>query len=1133
MILRTPSKYLPGSSFFLNYMMDRYLLLFLLSVTINACNKKSTSRFTILPSSETGIDFRNQIDDRTDSSLISEFSFMGGGVGIGDFNNDGLKDIYFTGNQQSSKLYINKGDNKFDDITQQAGVSTDVWATGVNVLDINGDGYDDILVSVWGKDLSHKSHVLLFINQHNLTFQEESAAYGMVDSMITTQIVALDYDHDGDLDLYFCNYRIQGPNANDILPPDTSGLSPASDRLYRNDASTAGHPVFHNVSLSAGIKEGGYGLGVSVCDINNDGWPDIYVANDFLYNDELWLNKKDGTFTNVIGQSTRHQSYSSMGVDVADMNNDGLLEVATVDMMPQTNERKKLAFSFMSQERYDMERSMGYQPEFSRNMLQYNNGLQKYGHDSIPIFSEIGQLSGIAETDWSWSVLFADFDNDGWKDLHVTNGIGRDFINADFAEFIQNSHLNITDKYKRRQATNDFLRSLKHVPLTSYLYRNNKDLTFQDISAGSGIDQAAMSNGAVYVDLDNDGDLDLVVNNINQEAFVIRNNTIDGTPDQNSHFLEINLKGDNNNSSGLGATVQMYAAGMMQKLEENPVRGYLSSVDRTLHFGLGATSKVDSIILRWPDGQIQKLGEASADTILTIAKDGRMIPANKASVADKLFTDITSSWKENYRHIEEPFNDFAYQSLLPQKYSQLGPHIAVGDVNTDQLEDFFIGGAFHYSGSVFRQDRHGVFASTALVNEKKMQEDGSCVLFDIDNDNDLDLIITGGDVPYEQGDPLKPRLYINDGKGHFTIAKGIIPDQVNGISSCVKAADFDGDGDQDLFIGGRISPAYPIPPRSFILQNDHGVYRDVTDSVCPEMKKIGMVTDALWIDYDDDKKMDLIVCGEWMSVRFFRNIKNRLVDETSKTGLQNNEGMWRCLVAADLDGDGDLDLVAGNMGLNNKFDISPQYPMWLFSSDIDDNGKIDPLLFYYINTEQGPRRLFPAVSKNELTNQVPSLKKKFLSNKAYSAANLLSIYNDTAGLKPLVCRETASCYFENIGNGKFKKHLLPLQAQFAPVNTILCDDFNNDSIMDILIAGNEYQVDALTGRYDASYGLFLRGLKALRYEGESPVKSGFLLEGDVRDMKILHNAKKDKMILVGVNNDSMRIFRCNRNRQNP
>ncbi len=1111
-----------------------FALFFSVLAVFTSCKGKNVDTLFIqLSPRESGIDFRNEIHDNDSSnSFINEFGYMGGGVGIGDFNNDGLKDIFFSANQVTSRLYVNKGKNKFEDITAKAGVGTDVWATGVSVVDINNDGYDDIYLCVYGKTLVERSKNLLFINQRDLTFKEAAEEYGLADTSHSSQAAFFDYDKDGDLDMYLSNYLFTGINANYIKPRDTTGRSEANDKLYRNDGyiSGVGHPVFSDVSLQAGIKEDGFGLGVVVSDLNNDSWPDVYVANDFITNDNLWLNNKNGTFTNSIKTALRHQSYSSMGADAGDINNDGLPDVITLDMLPETNERKKTSFFFMNYERFEAEREMGYEPEYMRNMLHLNNGAVSNGDTSLPFFSEIGQLAGLAATDWSWSVLMADFNNDGWKDVHITNGIGRDFINADFVEFSNNMFASAKTKQEQQQAIKNKLASLEHVNLNNYLYFNKQDYTFEDVSEKAGINELSMSNGAAYADLDNDGDLDLVVNNINTPAFIFINKTIEKDKNK-AHYIAVNLKGDSLNIHGLGAKVKVYNNGHIQSQEQNPVRGYFSSVDMQLIFGLGEHLKVDSLEVVWPDDKRQVLKNPLIDRTVNLSwKEATLEETITVPNNFPLFSDITATSGALFKHHENSINDFATQRLLHKKYSQLGPFIATGDINSDGTIDFFVGNGFNFSGKIFTQNKNDLFVGHDLIDSIKMEEDVACTLFDADNDGDLDLLVTCGDNKYEENSIYyKPRLYFNDGKGGFSLKQNAIPNNVRTIAGSVSTADFDKDGDDDIFIGGRVSNSYPLPANSYVLQNNSGNFSDVTATVSPLLQKPGMVTASVWTDFDNDKQVDLVIAGEWMPIRFFKNNKGRLSEVTDAVGLTQTNGMWRSLAVTDIDHDGDSDIIAGNLGSNCIYHVTDNEPMRLFAKDMDGNGSIDPIFFYYIKDNDGNKRLFPGISRNQFADQVPAVKKQFLYTKDYTTASFDDIYKgkQKEGLLQLSCDETRSCYFENIGNGKFKKHFLPMEAQFAPINAILCDDFDNDGNVDLLLAGNEYHSDVVTGRYDASYGCFLKGSSSKRFQFVPNVRSGLRLDGEVKDMAIVRTSKGEKRIIVAVNNDSLRVLKIN------
>ena len=1117
-----------------------FLLLFLV-VNLFSCTtspKKEGLYFSILPASETGINFKNTIVENDSTNMfVNEYTYMGGGVGIGDFNNDGLEDIFFAGNQVSSRLYINKGNFHFEDITKKAGVSTDEWCTGVSVIDINNDGWPDIYVCVSGKVPGSKRRNLLFINQHNLTFKEEASEYGLADTSYSTQAVFLDYDKDGRMDMYLLNHTLNDnmPNAlrNNII--DSNSI--AGDKLFHNEGIPPGmdHPVFKDVSKQAGIIEDGDGLGVVVSDFNGDGYPDIYVANDYIRNDLLWLNNKNGTFTNCIGSAMKHQSYSSMGTDAADINNDDLPDLISLDMQPETNERKKSMYSFLTDQRHQAEMDKGYQPEYIHNMLQLNNGVREINNREEPFFSEIGEMAGIAETDWSWSVLIADLDNDGWKDVHITNVLGRDPTNLDFLESRHNTVVQSgipENDPGQRKVLMDQLADRGRMALRPSFSIPKGGLNFEDVSQKAGIDQTSISNGAVYVDLDNDGKLDIVTNNINSNAFIMRNETVNQADSgKANNYLTIKLKGDSLNRDGIGTVVYAYCDSLQQMVEEYPVRGYLSTVDSRLHFGFGKRIP-DSLKIVWPDRKTQVIKNPGVNKLLEVNYknvDENYQPPKAAN--DSLFSDVTEKVKADFQHKETPFFDYNFQPLIMQKYSQEGPFISVGDMNGDGLEDFFIGGAFKQSGKIFLQQKDGTFKSKDLVTGKKYEEDMQSVLFDANGDGYPDLLIAGGSSEFDITSSFyRPRLYLNDGKGNFKLDDTAFSPLIRTPAKCIAVADIDGDGDEDIFIGGRVALGnYPIPPRSYILRNDHGKFTDVTSSVCPALENIGLINAAVWVDIDNDKKPDLIIAADWMPIRIFKNNGKTLTEITDQTGLQNYPGLWRSLNITDIDHDGNLDIVAGNLGLNNPYHITAQQPAELIAKDFDHNGVMDNILCYYMKDNDGNYKLSPAVSREDLARQMPSIKQRFVTNSSYSKATMDEIFTKDMMENALVlkCSEARSGYFKNDGKGHFSFHPFPMIAQIAPVNSIVCTDVNGDGHTDIILAGNEYQANVNPGRYDASYGLLLTGNGKGDFTPVSPVSSGLIIDGDVKDMKLI-SIKKRKILLAAINDSKMKAFSVGR-----
>jgi enediyne biosynthesis protein E4 len=1132
-----------------------YLLFVLLPFISNGCKNENAIldkfHFTQKNAGETNITFSNTITESDSINVFTnEYMFNGSGVGVGDFNNDGLQDVFFCGSMVSSKLYINKGGFKFEDVTDKAGLQTNQWCTGVTVVDINNDGFMDIYASVSHSGNSAKRKNLLFINdgyspspegegRGEVHFREQGEAYGLADTGYATQAAFLDYDNDGDIDMYLLNHRLYSHTANNLQPKDTSGNSPAADKLYRNDGISSGqlHPVFHDVSKEAGIKEDGYGLGIVITDANNDNWPDIYVANDYIGNDLLWLNNKNGTFSNVISTSLKHQSYNSMGVDAADINNDALPDLAVLDMLPENNERKKMMFSATNQEKYDMQQRLGYQPSFVRNILQLNNGNRNIKNKSEPFYSEIGQLAGIFETDWSWSVLMADFDNDGWKDIHITNGLGKDMTNNDYAAF-RNGQANTNYTFGKNDAENTTdkttTQSLRKnideygsIKMNNYFFHNNGNLTFSNVTKQTGLAVPSISNGAAYADLDNDGDLDLIVNNINEAAFIWRNEIRKTIKDSTQNFLTVELKGPPNNLSGLGSQITLFSKNDKQFAEQSPVRGFSSSVDLRLHFGVGKTNTIDSLKIKWPDDKVQVIKNIKTNQLVTVKyEDAKSPVVQNEQAITSLFNDITEQSAFGFKHAETQNFDFGYHQPLPQRYSQLGPCIATGDINGDGLEDFFAGGAANQSGKIFIQKPDGNFSASNLIEGNKPEEDLGAVLFDADGDKDLDLLITGGSFEFTVPKYNQPRLYFNDGTGNFKLEETALP-LITDITNAFTVADYDADGDMDIFIGGRLLPQkYPQSPRSYILQNINGKFTDVTKNVCAALQFPGMITGAVFTDFNNDKKPDLIICGEWTIVRFFKNDNNKLVEVTGETGLVNLTGLWRSLQQADIDKDGDMDYIAGNMGLNNRFHIGADRPMKLYTKDVDKNGFTELIPAYYMKNSGDKYELFPAVNRNELAEQLPAVKKKYLLHADYAKVLMAQLKNDFGadGWTELKCETSASVWIENLGNRKFKAHELPVEAQFAPVNCIIAKDVDEDGNIDLIIAGNEYQASVSIGRYDASYGLVLKGNGKGNFKPVNSITSGLIIDGDVKDMKIISIKNKGKVLLAAPNDEKLKAF---------
>ncbi|GAB3533611.1 VCBS repeat-containing protein [Pontibacter brevis] len=1090
----------------------KYIFFFFLGTTflLSSCdNKKGDQLFHLLSPEDTGITFSNTLPENDTLNAIEyDYLYNGAGVAIGDINNDGLQDIFFGGNMVSSRLYLNKGNLKFEDVTEKAGVATDRWATGVSMADVNSDGHTDIYVCVAGPNKTADKPNMLFINNGDGTFTESARAYGIADTGYSTQAAFFDYDKDGDLDMYLLTNALENFPRNNARFKKVDGQGLSTDRLYRNN----GDNTFTDVSREAGILIEGYGLGVGIADINNDGWPDIYAANDFITNDILYISNGDGTFTNRSEEYLKHQSWNAMGTDIADFNNDGLLDIMTVDMLPPDNQREKTMIAAANYDRYRRNLSMGYQPQYVRNSLQLNNG--------NGTFSEVGQLAGIHRTDWSWAPLFADYDNDGHRDLLITNGYRKDVTNLDFIIY-KRQEGQFGDDAHQAKTMAKLIKELPGVKVHNYVYQNTGNLSFADKSEEWGLDAPSYTNGTAFADLDNDGDLDLIMNNIDEAAFIYRNdaNTL---PDR--HYLRVKLEGDTKNKAGMGVKLTLKYGGQQQYHDHSVYRGYKSTVENVVHFGLGKVAQVDALEVTWPDGRQQTIKNVKADQVLTLKHANATAPATPPATTTiaTLFQGLDSSATGiSYQHRENDFVDFKLQPLLMQKYSQGGPGIAVGDVNGDGLEDFYAGGSSDASGKLYLQTAAGKFTQAPFTDGVKHGDDMGALFFDADSDGDLDLYVVSGGSEFKEGAAeYQDRLYMNNGKGAFTLTPSALP-ATKSSGSCVVAADYDQDGDLDLFVGGRVVPQrYPLPATSYILQNNGGRFTDVTEKVCPELKQFGLVSTALWTDADQDGQIDLMVAGEWMPVTLLKNKGGKFV-AAKDTGLQDAIGWWNSLAAGDFDNDGDTDYIGGNFGLNSDYKASPEEPVTIMAKDFDNNGSIDPILGRYLMGKN-----YPAHPRDAMTDQMVSFRRKFQSFEAYASIGYEEIFTKEELTDAIVAKSThlKSSYIENLGNGKFKVSPLPVQAQVAPVFGITVNDYNGDGNLDLLLTGNNYGTEIQAGWYDASIGLYLQGNGKGSFAPVPVTKSGFFVDTDAKGIAELVMPDGKTLVLSASNQGPVKSF---------
>lgn len=1092
-------------------------ILLLLFVALISCTPPADKMFTLMPSSVTGVNFRNPLRETEQFNVLNYgYLYNGGGVAIGDINNDGLSDIYFTGNMVGSRLYLNQGNFNFKEIAEQSGVfAAGYWNTGTTMADVNADGLIDIYVCRSAAKNPQKRKNLLFINNGDLTFTEMGKQYGVDDSGYTTQAVFFDYDRDGDLDLYVLNHSTQ----------EYAGLGKISrhhkkqknksysDKLMRND-----NGKFVDVSDQAGLISNilGFGLGVAISDLNNDGWLDMYISNDYNEQDYLYLNNGDGTFSEHLEDYIGHTSLYSMGSDIADINNDGLTDIMTLDMLPEGNYRIKMTSGPDNFEKLSHLDKNGFYHQTMRNMLQLNRGGD--------YFSEIGQFSGVSNTDWSWASLFTDLDNDGYKDLFITNGYRKDYTNMDFMNYVVQEKIN-ERKTKEKIKLTELIEKMPSTKEENYTYKNNGDLTFTKMNKKWGLDQKTLSNGAAYADLDNDGDMDLIVNNIDEKAFIYRNNAEKFTQ---NNFVKITLQGVGKNKLGIGAKVKVTAGGTIQTQELLNTRGYQSSVDFNLIFGIGKSSIVDQVEVIWPNQKRQIITKVQPNQTITLfQKDAIEAVIREKRTKKKLFQEVTEL---DFEHKENNYNDFKREIMLPHMLSTLGPKLAVGDVDGDGLEDFFIGGAKGSTGGIYLQNRSGGFIKSTKIDlsQDAISEDMGALFFDADGDKDLDLYVVSGGNEFSKTDPaLNDRLYINRGKGSFVKSKDHLPQFISS-GLVVKAQDFDNDGDQDLFVGGRVLPnEYPYSPSSYLLENNgKGIFKNVTDEKAEGLKKIGMVSDALWTDVDNDGLYDLMLVGEWMPITLFLNQSGGFKNITQQAGFNDSEGWWNSITQGDFDQDGDMDYVAGNFGLNSQLTTSVEEPVSIYVKDYDKNGSVDPILSCY---DEGKN--YPVFSKDDIQQQLTILKNRFVRYNEYAGLTIDQVFtaDELEGSKVLYAKNFETSYVENIGNGKFIISALPKEVQLSPIYGLHTGDFNNDGYLDIVMGGNFTASRVKFGHYDAIKGICLLGDGKGQFSYMDASDSGLMVSGEVRDIQKILSAKGEEFIILSRNNNTPKIYKSNQN----
>ena len=1114
----------------------------LLLLALVSCKKKTL--FEQIPSSHSGVTFNNLIIENDSINPLDKLNiYNGGGVGVGDFNGDGLQDIYFVGNAVPNRLYINKGNMKFEDVTTEAGVGGEGgWGRGVAVVDINNDGLPDIYVCNTLLGDPKKRRNLLYINQgpdkngvpH---FKEMAKEYGLDINVHSTMASFFDYDNDGDLDMYLTvNEADQNDNVSLFKPIVKDGSAHSTGRLYRNDWDPVlKHPVFHDVSKQAGILIEGFGHSASTVDINRDGWKDIYVTNDFLPNNILYINNHDGTFTDRSKEYFKHTSLSAMGQEVEDINNDGLADIVELDMNPPDNYRKKMFLSpnnyqaFQNMDRFD------YQYQYSRNTLQLNQGPRLGQNDSIgaPAFSEVSFLAGISQTDWSWGPLLTDFDNDGYRDLIITNGYPRDVTDHDFMNFRAQSYFIASKK--------QVLDQIPMVKIPNFAFKNKGNLQFDDVTDNWGFNAPTFSNGAVYADLDNDGAMDVIINNIDDEAMIYRNTSRDRDPG-NSHYLHIKFRGGANNRDGVGAWADIYYDnGKHQVYENTPFRGYLSTIQNIAHFGLGKITTIDSVVIRWQNFKKQILTNVKADQTLNVdIKDASSPYDFKQPEIDKkaLFAEVTRMLGVSYKNEDIDFVDFNIQKLLPHKLSEYSPGLAVGDVDGNGLDDIIVGGTSKRPSQVFLQQKDGKFIQRNLLPQVNFNEnfkDEGLLLFDANGDGKLDLYVASGGYENDANSPFyQDRLYINDGHGNFTEAKDALPKNFTS-KLCVRAVDYNKDGKIDLFVSGRVDPgSYPKPVSSFILRNDskdgHIKFTDVTASIAKDLNKIGMVCDAVFTDFDGDGWPDLIMAGEWMPVTFLKNDHGVFKNVTAFSGVSDQLGWWNTIVGGDFEHNGRIDYIVGNTGLNTFYKASDQYPVFITAKDFDNNGSYDAFPSVFLKDQDGKMKEFPVNTRDDVIKQMLMTRIKYQNYKLFATATMDEYITPEMrkGAQRLKVNNLASVYLRNEGNGKFKMIPLPVQAQVSELCGMVVDDYDGDGNLDVIINGNDYGTDVTTGRYDALNGLMLKGDGKGGFAPQTILQSGIYIPGNGKALVKVLGAKGNYLLAASQNRDALKIFELNK-----